>query len=846
MEDLKRTRDPGSTDRCPLLTYDHIGGYNQFSGRISHSILGSTTISTPEHLSFLVDFHDPKDVSDHNGWYIYIRGWGFYGRSVSPFHQKNADGVYEHVPGGPVVLTGLNGQTAKLETSYRDQKMPPSTAYFKLSLFDNDGTLNGELRASPEGFVCGSLSSITDTDRDGLPDAWEICNGLDPSKVDADLDEDNDGLTNRAEYENLSRADLAHGAALLGAQGVNVSMSSEFDSEDGMLYVSLSPSAFALDSATIPDSNTYVLTLDEESSWDLDRLSDECIVQVDSIKSIVCTIDYGEQTELRVSQGKPLYFSRTSAPQGTVTTTLVADALDPLLRAQSQQVSVETEIPGQISVSMPAWSAGHSDEVRELLVSLERHLVPDFQLADYGYYATFDVPDGVVIESAEIMMEYNTLDSIATHITSRRDCTIDTSVTCPLLDFEKEVPDDYRTIVERSYRYDITVRYYVLEAGSHDLIWTLPSSSHQQYLPFTQTSTVEQFQSTASLQALVDEAIAGESPLTEKVVTLPAGTYAGTLDGRSHRLVLRGATEGEPTILVPGNSTSPIATGLLEGSRLEHLEIRGTGAPPLQLDDASYITIANSRIVPLPDQPHQVSSLIRGVGSHLLIGNEFSGWGVGEGNHCESLLSLEPDYAAFVDHNTFVDNHCDQLIDIDTASQSSFDAGTAAPLTLVVQNNTFLNNPSLISLKPHGEPYAIHLKNNIVVGATSVFAAQPEDDLYHPIAPASIVSSANILWNSGTESMLPSEPSARAHAVTEVADLHVDPLLANETQSRLSPWSPAIDAGVEPTSFETMQSILGVQQGDMKTDIQIPYEPLDGLGDGEAVHDIGADEYELP
>ena len=43
---------------------------------------------------------------------------------------------------------------------------------------------------------------VSDTDGDGMPDAWEGPNGLDPNQDDAEGDPDGDGLKNWQEYEN--------------------------------------------------------------------------------------------------------------------------------------------------------------------------------------------------------------------------------------------------------------------------------------------------------------------------------------------------------------------------------------------------------------------------------------------------------------------------------------------------------------------------------------------------------------------------------------------------------------------------------------------------------------------
>jgi hypothetical protein len=47
------------------------------------------------------------------------------------------------------------------------------------------------------------LEEATDSDGDGMPDAWEIDHGLNPfSSADASLDSDGDGLTNLQEYQS--------------------------------------------------------------------------------------------------------------------------------------------------------------------------------------------------------------------------------------------------------------------------------------------------------------------------------------------------------------------------------------------------------------------------------------------------------------------------------------------------------------------------------------------------------------------------------------------------------------------------------------------------------------------
>lgn len=63
--------------------------------------------------------------------------------------------------------------------------------------FDNDGLSNWE-----EIFIYGTDPFNDDSDGDGMPDGWEVMNGLNPADpADAHEDADGDGLTNLQEYE---------------------------------------------------------------------------------------------------------------------------------------------------------------------------------------------------------------------------------------------------------------------------------------------------------------------------------------------------------------------------------------------------------------------------------------------------------------------------------------------------------------------------------------------------------------------------------------------------------------------------------------------------------------------
>ena len=64
----------------------------------------------------------------------------------------------------------------------------------------DDGGVTGDVNAANNS-LSFAVQLILDTDGDGMTDAWEIANNLDPQDpADANTDADGDGMTNLAEY----------------------------------------------------------------------------------------------------------------------------------------------------------------------------------------------------------------------------------------------------------------------------------------------------------------------------------------------------------------------------------------------------------------------------------------------------------------------------------------------------------------------------------------------------------------------------------------------------------------------------------------------------------------------
>jgi hypothetical protein len=107
--------------------------------------------------------------------------------------------------GGGLIL--WSGGRIKLEPGFKATAGPGPVSLFWAAV---DHNMNGY----------SDSEEVTDTDHDGMPDAWEIDHGLNPLVNDAAGDLDGDGISNLAEYLNgTDPNNKADGAAMPGTPG---------------------------------------------------------------------------------------------------------------------------------------------------------------------------------------------------------------------------------------------------------------------------------------------------------------------------------------------------------------------------------------------------------------------------------------------------------------------------------------------------------------------------------------------------------------------------------------------------------------------------------------------------
>ncbi|WP_035614510.1 DUF1800 family protein [Haloferula sp. BvORR071] len=181
--------------------------------------------------------------------------------------------------------------------------------------------------AEKTGFL--SIASVLDTDEDGLPDAWELANGLNPNNAaDATLDPDGDGLNNLAEQTYGTNPNAANGA---GSISVTTLTPDAFEKEGGRAAFLITRSggvapatvAFALGGTA--SASEYAVKDDRGAtlSGSISFAAGETSRTVFIVPTLDAVEEYPESVSLTVSTG-----SGYSVGSPNVATVKIKDATD--------------------------------------------------------------------------------------------------------------------------------------------------------------------------------------------------------------------------------------------------------------------------------------------------------------------------------------------------------------------------------------------------------------------------------------------------------------------------------------------------------------------------------------
>ena len=220
------------------------------------TILSTTGITNADHLQVVIDDKDDlavsaagADVTVGSGGGTIAIGFSVIPTRTGAFENPRAEGGCEADPNNHIVESNEANNTSSDSV----------TVTCQLTLTKN-GNGDGTVISSPPGIDCGSDCSEpytcgtdvtltaapdaasmftdwsgdcsgetlavlltvdvdknctatfkTDADQDGMPDDWEVTNGLDPTVNDADLDKDGDGVSNLDEYNQGTDPDSPSG-----------------------------------------------------------------------------------------------------------------------------------------------------------------------------------------------------------------------------------------------------------------------------------------------------------------------------------------------------------------------------------------------------------------------------------------------------------------------------------------------------------------------------------------------------------------------------------------------------------------------------------------------------------
>lgn len=506
------------------------------------------------------------------------------------------------------------------------------------------------------------------------------------------------------------------------------------------------------------------------------------------------------------------------------------------------------------AIHSPAFVRGNEYESGQVTLDVDHGEIHPYALNTRDMYTiSAEVPPGVNITSAALAYEG---DDYSGHSDRRIDeCVVGHRVTC-------------RYKGEPVENVSLKIDYNVFAPGDHEFTASIVSDDRDPDLANNVRTIIFRYvASTRYLQSLLDSTEANGS------VTLPSGTYMGTLHGGDRLLNVHGAEDGG-TVLLTDDQEIPLLEHIGDGSTFGNLEFRSSGAPIL-IRSGYNITIRDSLIAPIEGAWHNMQKLFVN-NSYRLLYNRIEGWG-GEHGHCRSLLYVGPHYSdtgslmggsadsasihqsewifgteayrsnstpssIYIQNTIFRGNECTNLLM--EYSAKSFRIINETPVEdsnprLFILNNTFVNNKGRIHFSMNRDT-DVQIKNNIFLAHQDPVTLPPAN---YQRGDYRFILARNLVWDSNFESLVDPDIAAGPGVSIEASDINTDPHFADSDGGNysLATGSPAIDAGVPVDAYYWTD-----RKGGVSSVQPVPGQeptPVDGLLDGYESMDIGAFEY---
>ena len=731
-------------------------------------------------------------------------------------------------PGGHVALSGANGTRAALRLlpleGVRHEFAPLPESYARLDVTGADGATRS-VASTVEAVREGALADLEDRDGDGLPDSYERLYGLDPANpADASRsDEDGDGLTALQEFTELGDPTGEIGPGEAGAVDVDVTVSLEIDPGSGEQRLRPTVTLDASRWAASPVGRTYRLEL-EGGEWLLESLSGTCTPVDDDASTdvIECTVEPGTEPWAERVTVTPAIGRSDADGELRVGASILSPDFAGVHPAHTGSAIVDYQrrpSPG-FTIDAPEAAFGDAHVVSRLALAIAQPR----QARAIDARLSAEVPAGVEMLSARLSRDGS--DGPA------RPCTLGSTLVCTIAS------------MRTGDAFSLELEYLVLGPGQRELVWHLGAPTEPDTPTTIATTAVHHRNSMVPLQALIDAAADGDT------VTLPPGTYLGTLHGRGKELHVTGATGDERTTLLSVDAQAPILTATGRRSVWSNIDWRTTGAP-LVFPYGSDLTISDSTIEPVPDLPHVMNELLPRWSTYRLHANRIANFGRGGGECAVLVRAGDRGYSrgsTYLQHNLFLDNDCDTLIRFGEDRH-------VVRSNLIANNNTFVGPGPIVRVSLLGsEGDGLRFRNNVVSGAyriielpASRFGVSEDRRRLLPYGVDTVepmlISSSNVVWNSAMPAALPTDWRSHPYIEVDRPDLMVEPRFVDATGGdyRLLPDSALIDAGVRPDDY--VWDFHDAANEDRRPGPDATTRAVDGDGDGAALPDIGAFEF---